>query len=79
MDSLKNRKKRLGISLIAALFLTVVTGTGVQKNIPALAWWGSMYPQFCFAENEEENTDEIEPEVKISFWLAKQLEWWYHK
>ena len=78
MDFLKNRKKRLCISLIAALFLTAGTGAGMKKNVPALAWWGSMYPQFCFAE-EEEDTDEKESEVKISFWLAKQLEWWYHK
>ena len=53
MDFLKNRKKRICISLIAALFLTAGTGAGVQKNVPALAWWGSMYPQFCFAENED--------------------------
>lgn len=79
MDYLKNRKKRICISLIAALFLTAGTGAGVQKNVPALAWWGSIYPQFCFAENEDGNADEKEPEVKISFWLAKQLEWWYHK
>ena len=78
MDFLKNRKKRLCISLIAALFLTAGTGAGMKKNVPALAWWGSMYPQFCFAE-EEEDTDEKEPEVKISFWLSKQLEWGYHK
>lgn len=78
MENLKNRKKRLCVSLIAALFLTAVTGSGGQRNISALAWWGSMYPQFCFAEKEEDNTKE-EAEVKISFWLAKQLEWWYHK
>lgn len=79
MDYLKNRKKRLCVSLMAALFLTGFTGMAAPKNVPALAWWGSMYPQFCFAEKEEENAQEKEQEVKISFWLAKQLEWWYHK
>lgn len=49
-----------------------------QKNV--LAWWGSIYPEFCFLEvdengkNVEKNTSEQRP--KISFWLAKAFERW---
>ncbi len=36
------------------------------------AWWGTIYPEFCFEEGEEE--EETKP-VKVSFWLAKALDW----
>lgn len=75
MNILKNKKNKLWISLAAAFFLTVSSGRNL--NAPALAWWGTMYPQFCFAEKSVEDTEGRE--VKISFWLAKHLEWWYHK
>ena len=33
------------------------------------AWWGTLYPKFCFSETASGS------EVKISFWLAKVLGW----
>lgn len=33
------------------------------------AWWGTLYPKFCFSETSSGS------EVKISFWLAKVLGW----
>jgi hypothetical protein len=36
------------------------------------AWWGTLYPEFCFSDIPEgsERTD-----IKISFWLARVLNW----
>lgn len=36
------------------------------------AWWGTIYPEFCFEKVEDNG--ENKP-VKISFWLAKALDW----
>ena len=33
------------------------------------AWWGTLYPKFCFSETSSGS------EVKISFWLAKVMGW----
>lgn len=36
-----------------------------RQEAPAYAWWGSMYPEYCFSENAKEDLP-----VKISFrWL----------
>ena len=46
---------------------------------PVQAWWGFIYPQFCFArpdrDGQEEKKEDQEKDVKISFWLAKALDW----
>lgn len=36
------------------------------------AWWGTLYPKFCFSDIPEgaEGKD-----IKISFWLARVLNW----
>lgn len=47
-----------------------------------LAWWGTLYPKFCFADGVGENAEEKGGEntwnlgnsLKISFWLAKAFE-----
>lgn len=36
------------------------------------AWWGTLYPKFCFSEIPE---GVEEKDVKISFWLARVLNW----
>ena len=41
-------------------------------NSQFYAWWGTIYPEFCFEKGED--TDESKP-VKLSFWLAKALDW----
>lgn len=38
-------------------------------NSMLTAWWGTLYPKFCFSETSSGS------EVKISFWLAKVLGW----
>lgn len=42
------------------------------RNPQFYAWWGTIYPEFCFEKGED--TDETKP-VKLSFWLAKALDW----
>lgn len=42
---------------------------GMEQNFtPVCAWWGTIYPKFCFSERKKGR-------VKISFWLAKALKW----
>ena len=41
-------------------------------NPQLYAWWGTIYPEFCFEKGED--TDETKP-VRLSFWLAKALDW----
>ena len=81
MDRLRNRKKRFLISvltgMLAVTFLSGPTKSVDNSNI--MAWWGTLYPEFCFAKNENvsdnyENTVKEPP--KLSFWLAKALERW---
>ena len=54
MEWLRDRKNRLTVSILAAM---------------AAAWWGTMYPEFCFSEGSGDSPR------KISFWLAEVLEW----
>lgn len=77
MNYIRNKKNRLLLSvLIAALaaFLTV-SAPNVSGKQSVLAWWGTLYPEFCFVKTED--SDDISPRshVKISFWLAKALNW----
>jgi hypothetical protein len=47
------------------------------------AWWGTLYPKFCFAQKEQENSagqakeegEETYSRPKISFYLAKFFDW----
>ena len=36
------------------------------------AWWGTLYPEFCFEKGEDAGESKT---VKLSFWLAKALDW----
>lgn len=36
------------------------------------AWWGTLYPKFCFSDIPEEAEGK---DIKISFWLARVLNW----
>lgn len=77
------KKRRIIISVMAGMLAAVLTAGGPElsahRNI--VAWWGSIYPEFCFSRLPEENdrrkedveTKDRRPE--ISFWLAKALNW----
>lgn len=54
--------------LLAALLVTGVNGDFRQSSVTA--WWGSLYPSFCFSEVDRSE------QPKISFWLAKAFERW---
>lgn len=62
----------------------------VKEARPITAWWGTLYPKFCFAElpdntgeninektneNTDKKIDKKTADVKISFWLARVLDW----
>lgn len=71
MEWLKDRKNRLTVSVLAAMAAAVLVAGCVRLPdfSPAAAWWGTMYPEFCFAEGREEGPR------KISFRLAELLDW----
>ena len=50
MDWLRNWKKRLLLSVMTGM-LAVTLLFGGTKNVEdcsIMAWWGTLYPQFCF-------------------------------
>ena len=53
-----------------------------QEQTAVTAWWGTLYPKFCFSQFPEENKGQNDVEKfpseqrpKISFWLAQALDW----
>lgn len=90
LKRIKDRKCRIIIALAVSLFVlgmvnmrnvTYVFEEGkeitdqqlfskeIQNLTPAYAWWGTIYPKFSFSERKP-------GKIKISFWIAKALEWW---
>lgn len=69
-DILGNRKHRVQASILAGMLALALLGGSVPgPHTPGvMAWWGSLYPQFCFSQTDQK--------TKISFWLAKALERW---
>lgn len=69
-DTLRNRKYRVQVAIVAGLLAVSLFGSAVSgRTAPGVvAWWGSLYPQFCFSQTDQK--------PKISFWLAKALERW---
>ena len=67
---LKNRKHRVQASILAGMLALALLGSSVAgPHTPGvMAWWGSLYPQFCFSQTDQK--------PKISFWLAKAFERW---
>ncbi|MDO5337789.1 MAG: hypothetical protein Q4E89_10120 [Eubacteriales bacterium] len=74
---IKKQFKKLAVS-IAVGFLAAASlqsSTACTVSFPiyreyAGAWWGWLYPQYCFAGDGEDTG-----EKQFSFWLAKALEW----
>lgn len=77
MDGLRNWKKRFLFSVTVGMMAALIFSGVPQKveNRSIIAWWGTLYPRFCFEETDNyENTVKQPP--KLSFWLAKALERW---
>jgi hypothetical protein len=84
-----NKIKRLRLSVLVAVSAVVLTGAAmpqfqIKEKTLELAWWGTMYPEFCFGtavrETETDNgTDSpsisTNRQRKVSFCLAKLLNW----
>ena len=81
MDWLRNWKKRLLLSVMTGM-LAVTLLFGGTKNVEdcsIMAWWGTLYPQFCFergSQNSANYENTVKQPPKLSFWLAKALERW---
>lgn len=61
-------KKTIALAL-AGMFVTLAVCRPDYLKTPVYAWWGSMYPKYCFSQNTEENIHEKVP-IKIGFrWL----------
>ena len=74
----ENKKERIRISVLAGMLAVILfygSYGGDQHNM--VAWWGTIYPRFCFAEETEKEEDTAtDTRPKISFWLAKAIERW---
>lgn len=73
---LQDKKKRLILSAAAGMAVCMLSGANTADPVAAranapgyMAWWGTLYPKFCFSEKGETG------EAKISFWLAELLDW----
>ena len=47
---------------LAGMFVALAAHRPAYVKTPVYAWWGSLYPQYCFSETEEEDAP-----VKIGF------------
>ena len=81
MEWVRNWKKRLLLSVMTGM-LAVTLLFGGTKNVEdcsIMAWWGTLYPQFCFergSQNSANYENTVKQPPKLSFWLAKALERW---
>ena len=62
MFCLRKNKYHIAAALLTAVLLCPCS-ENFNKNSNLLAWWGTIYPQFCFMENPDENEKEA---AKIS-------------
>ena len=68
----RKMKNRILVSILSGMIMSVLFLGGTEQRM-SLAWWGWLYPEYCFMEIE--NSDLEMREIKISFWLAKVLDW----
>lgn len=80
MRQKRSKRKKLllalAVGMAGALAMNAVPKKEEQR--PVTVWWGTLYPKFCFAEipeNTDENIDKKTADIKISFWLARVLDW----
>ena len=73
---LSSRRNRILVAILAGMLAAFgvsgdLSALSRQEPSPSLtAWWGSLYPKFCYAETPEHETSSSHP-VKISFRLAE--------
>ena len=60
----------LAAILTGALLSPSFSNYNKTQNI--LAWWGTIYPQFCFMEMPEED-DLQESKPRFHFWIAETI------
>lgn len=82
MFCLKNKKHRAGAALAIALLASLLIESVPARSLntppaaedslyqsPVLAWWGTLYPGFCFSEKPEKGK-----KIKTVFWIVEFLE-----
>ena len=68
----KSRRVPFALTAVILAGSTWERRTAGDRQPQFYAWWGTIYPEFCFEKVEDNG--ENKP-VKISFWLAKALDW----
>ena len=78
--------KRFFVSVLLAAWLTCAGAEAAAEGPVLLAWWGTIYPDFCFVNGEmagakegRESKREIQGQRaqgrKIGFCIAKLFDW----
>lgn len=71
MFCLRKNKYHIAAALLTAVLLCPGS-ENFNKNSNLLAWWGTIYPQFCFMEAPRtENGQKAEP--RFHFWIVDTL------
>ena len=78
MYCLKKKRNRFATALFLA---ALIVGAGNPKrSCVQMAWWGMLYPEFCFSQgkNSEQRVEQDEnakiPHRKISFWILSFID-----
>ena len=71
MLCLRKNKYHIAAALLTAVLLCPGS-ENFNKTSNLLAWWGTIYPQFCFMEAPRtENGQKAEP--RFHFWIVETL------
>lgn len=71
MLCLRKNKYHIAAALLTAVLLCPGS-ENFNKTSNLLAWWGTIYPQFCFMEvPRTENGQKAEP--RFHFWIVETL------
>ena len=56
------------LPLLAGMLITIAVYSPSYIKTPIYAWWGTMYPQYCFSQNADSSEESVP--IKIDFrWL----------
>lgn len=67
--------RKLRYHIVAAVLIAALTfpfGSVMEKNNKILAWWGTLYPEFCFMKKKEEIPEGAKP--RFRFWIVENWE-----